>query len=291
MIVVEPLGGLGNQLFVYGLGLAVSRKLGVPLVADLGRIEGDKKRDFELSSFNNSLANIPAEVPIPRGPAYHVLHRALGLRREPSGQFRDFYYETEPGFDARFLEVPDGSRLRGFFQSYRYLESVAGGLRDEIRDIREPSDWFKEQTNRLASMGSWVAVHVRLGDYKELPGMRIAERYYERALGLLASLGASERIVVFSDEIELARSMVAWRPFKGVVFMDGEPRAKPIETMLLMALASDHVIANSTFSWWSAWVGKKDGQRVICPRPWGNTFYETRDLLPPEWITVGRENS
>jgi hypothetical protein len=287
--VVEPLGGLGNQLFVYGLGLAVSRKLGVPLVADLGRIEGDKKRKFELPSFNNSLADIPVGVPIPSGAAYHLMHRALGLRRETSGQFRDFYYEIDPGFDARFLEVPDGSRLRGFFQSYRYLESVADDLRDEIRDLREPSDWFKEQTNRLKSMGSWVAVHVRLGDYKELPGMRIAELYYERALGLLASLGASDRIVVFSDEVELAQGMAVWRSHKDVVFIGDDPQSKPIETMLLVALASDHVIANSTFSWWSAWVGKKDGQRVICPRPWGNTPHDTRDLLPPEWITVGRE--
>jgi hypothetical protein len=289
MIVVEPLGGLGNQLFVYGLGLAVSRKLGVPLVAGLGRIEGDKKRKFELPSFNNSLADIPVDVPIPSGPAYHLLHRAFGLRREPSGQFRNFYYEREPGFDARFLEVPDGSRLRGFFQSYRYLESVADDLRDEIWDLREPSDWFKEQTNRLKSMGSWVAVHVRLGDYKELPGMRVAENYYERALRLLASLGAANKIVVFSDEIALAQEMAVWRSHKDVVFIGDDPQSKPIETMLLMALASDHVIANSTFSWWSAWMGKKEGQRVVCPRPWGNTTYETRDFLPADWITVGRE--
>ena len=74
-----------------------------------------------------------------------------------------------------------------------------------------------------------------------------------------------------------------------MVFIGDAPGSKPIETMLLMALASDHVIANSTFSWWSAWVGKKDGQRVVCPRPWGNTTYETRDFLPADWITVGRE--
>jgi hypothetical protein len=222
------------------------------------------------------------DVPIPGGPAYHLLHRALGLGREPSGQFRDFYYEIDPGFDARFLEAPDGRRLRGFFQSYRYLESVGGGFRDEIRDIREPSDWFKQQRIRLTSMGSWVAVHVSFGDYKELPGMCIAELNYECALGLLASLRASDRIVVFSDEIELAQGMAVLRFYGGVVFIGGHPQSKPIETMLLMASASDHVIANSMFSWWSAWVGKKDGQRVICPRSWGNTSYETRDLLPPE---------
>jgi hypothetical protein len=93
--------------------------------------------------------------------------------------------------------------------------------------------------------------------------MRVAENYYERALRLLASLGAANKIVVFSDEIALAQRMAVWRSYEDVVFIGDAPRSKPIETMLLMALASDHVIANSTFSWWSAWIGKKEGQRVV----------------------------
>lgn len=286
MIVIEPLGGLGNQLFVYGAGLAVSRRLGVPLVADLGKIQHDKKRKFELSSFRNSLEEI-GFFPAPSGPAFHW-HRSVASKIGNSGRFRDFHYETNPGFDARFLDVSDGSRLRGYFQSWRYVESVSRELRGELQDVRNPSKWFFKQTADLRSLGDWVGVHVRRGDYKNWPDMPVAEIYYERALGLLSDLGAAHPVVVFSDEIELARKFSIWRRFSNVLFVDNHPSAKPIEMMLLMSMASHLVIANSTFSWWSAWLGKKERRRVIYPLPWGDTPFVNQDLVPADWIGLGR---
>ena len=288
MIVVEPLGGLGNQLFVYGLGLAISCRLGVPLVADLSRIEHDRKRVFELPSFRNSLQRIEPSGFSPRGLGFHS-HRILRSKLGGPGQYRNFYYETHGGFDNRFLNVPDGSRIRGYFQSWRYVESVETQLRSELWEVSEPSRWFEEQKTRLASIGDWVGVHVRIGDYKELAGMPVAEIYYQRALRLLSELGEPQRVVVFSDEIEVAREMSVWQQFPHVAFFDSAPGASPLETMLLMSLASNLVIANSTFSWWSAWLGKRKDRRVVFPRPWGNTVFENRDLIPPEWIGLGRD--
>jgi hypothetical protein len=288
VIVVEPLGGLGNQLFVYGLGLAVSRRLAVPLVADLIRIKDDPKRQFELSTFRNSLVAARPEIPVPSGPVFH-LQRRLRAGGEAVGRYRNFHFETHQGFDRRFLEVPDGSRLRGYFQSWKYLESVANELRNELRDVRSPSPWYEENRRRLSSIDSWVGVHVRLGDYKNWPGMPVAEIYYKRALELLLDLGVRQRIIVFSDEPELARAMPIWASFPDVSFIAGGPNVRPVETMLLMSLAGHLVIANSTFSWWSAWLGATEGRRVVFPRPWGDNLYENRDLVPPDWIGIGRE--
>lgn len=287
MIVVEPLGGLGNQLFVYGLGLAVSRRLGVPLVADLGRIQHDKKRRYELPSFRNSLSTLEADVPGPSGPGFH-LHRILRSKLDGQGRYRNFHYETHEGFDSRFLDVPDGSRLRGYFQSWRYVDSVAAELREELWELRSPSTWFHEQRSKLSTMENWVGVHVRRGDYKDLSGMPVGEIYYERALALLSEQGLLHNIVVFSDEIELVREMPVWRETPHVTFFDSPPETRPIETLLLMSLASHLVIANSTFSWWAAWAGDRPGRRVIFPRPWGTNPDENPDLIPPEWVGLGR---
>lgn len=288
MIVVEPLGGLGNQLFVYGLGLAVSRRLEVPLVADLGRIQYDKKRRYELPSFRNSLSQLEVAVPGPSGPGFH-LHRILRSKLGGPGRYRNFYYETHEGFDSRFLCVPDGSRLRGYFQSWRYVDSVAAELRKELWEVRDPSAWFHEQRSRLATMDKWVGVHVRRGDYKDLAGMAVGEIYYARALALLSELGLLHNIVVFSDEIELVREMPVWRQTPNVTFFDSPPETQPIETLLLMSLASHLVIANSTFSWWAAWAGDRPGRRVIFPRPWGTHSDENADLIPAEWVGLDRD--
>lgn len=290
VIVVEPIGGLGNQLFVYGLGLAVSRRLGVPLVADTTRIEHDRKRRFELSTFRNSLVDIEANTPVPTGPVFH-LQRLLRSRMEPLGRYGNFHYETHQGFDPRFLRVPDGSRLRGYFQSWRYLETVVDELRSQLRDVHSPSVWYEETRKDLSSMGSWVGVHVRLGDYKNWPGMQVEEIYYQRALELLADLGVTQKLVIFSDEPQLARAMPIWAQFREVTFVSDNPDAKPVETMLLLSLASHLVIANSTFSWWSAWLGSTEGRRVIFPRPWGDNSFENRDLVPPDWIGIGRDRA
>jgi hypothetical protein len=287
VIVVEPVGGLGNQLFIYGLGLATSRRLAVPLVADTSRIEHDKKRNLELSSFSNSLAVIESRGFSPGGLGFHS-HRILRSKLGGPGQHRNFYYETYEGFDPRFLEIPDGSRLRGYFQSWRYVESVETQLRSELWNVIHPSVWFEEQKTRLTSMGDWLGVHVRIGDYKALPGMPVSEIYYKRALDLQSRLAGTEQIIVFSDEIEVAKGLSVWRQFPNVTFFDSPAQASPLETMLLMSLASHLVIANSTFSWWAAWIGTGEHRRIVFPRPWGNTVYENRDLAPPEWIGLGR---
>jgi hypothetical protein len=179
--------------------------------------------------------------------------------------------------------------VRGYFQSWRYVESVASELRTELWDVCNPSTWFEEQKAELASMEQWVGIHVRRGDYKDLAGLEVGEIYYERALALLSDLGGPQHLVVFSDEVELARDMSVWRRFPHVTFIESPPGTSPLETLLLMSLASQLVIANSTFSWWAAWVGERPDRRVIFPRPWGNTLCENRDLIPPGWIGIGRE--
>lgn len=290
MITIEPVGGLGNQLFIYALGLANSLRLGVPLVADLRGIQSDQKRGFELSSFENSLHKTFLSDAPRRDPGYQ-LHRALRHRFGTAGRYKNLHYELFAGFDERFLNVTDGSRLRGYFQSWKYVEPVKELIREQVWKQTAPSMWFENQVHRLSALRKWTAIHVRLGDYQELAGMEIAEEYFARSIRLLDSITEIENIVVFSDDVEGAKEMTVWNSFPRLEFLETPPESRPLESLLLMSLATNLIISNSTFSWWAARLSVSEKGVVIFPRPWGNSVYENRDLIPPEWLGVGREIS
>jgi len=293
LIIVEPLGGLGNQLFVYSLGLANARRLGVDLVADLSNFSGYRWHSYELDSFQNSISgNFKARLP---RALTKIISRVDNRTSRLSGHsaFRNLYLETDNQFDSKFLVVPDGARLRGYFQSWKYLSPVANELRATVWALTRPSEWFMAKKEELSRGGPWIGIHMRLGNYITLPGMGIVPAtYYERALSLLSELGYHFPVVVFSDSPKLVQEMSIWRSFPQVSFFDSEPANSPIETMLLMSLAPHLIIGNSSFSWWAGWLGDMPGRKVTYPRPWINSKdWDDRDLAVPGWLGISSDNT
>lgn len=287
LITIEPIGGLGNQLFIYGLGLANSRRLGVDLVADLTFINQDKKRNLELSSFRNSLSPHQPPPPPKMRWAYQA-HRHISNLVGDKGRFRTLHYELKPEFDSRFLEVPDGTRLRGYFQSWMYVESVSSKLRTEIYDIKNPTPEFMRAKEELSNLGPWTAVHFRRGDFDSLEGMTLPLHYYERALTHLSRESQLFPIVVFSDDIPLIIDLPIWNKYEPAIFFPSDFVKSPLENMLLMSTASSLVIANSTFSWWAAYIGENPRRLVIHPEPWGDARQNNKNLCLPNWIGISR---
>ena len=304
MIIIEPLGGLGNQLFVYGIGLANIRRLKTTLVADLRNFVGYEWHAYELDSFENVICEeITTEVRQTSSFSRRVLSVVrrfdrLGTGSRQVGERVDSLTrrveEVDNQFDERFLTVSDGSRLRGYFQSWKYLEPVRDELKQSIFNLKQPSDWFTKKKKELGEKPPWIGVHLRLGNYVDLPSMGTVESlYYERALTLLSNLGHNMPIVVFSDSPDLARSLDLWTAFPDITFLDNdnESHSRPIETLSLQSMASHLVIAKRTYSWWAGWLGESHNRRVIYPRPWiNNKDIDDRDLPLPGWIGIGRED-
>ncbi|MHB1164272.1 MAG: alpha-1,2-fucosyltransferase [Candidatus Nanopelagicales bacterium] len=286
-ITVRLLGGLGNQLFQYAAGRAVAERLRCPLYVDAGRLAavlpGDTPRSFDLGWLVDP-AHVRAAT-TPRLPA-RLLRRVANRVHLPTGTFA----EASFAYDSRIESVQVGATLEGYFQSWRYFAEISDSLRGSIRDAAPRSPWFEESAAALAAGGPWIAVHVRRGDYVRprnaaFHGL-LGRRYYQSALGALRERGTEGRLVVFSDEPDAAVELLG-ADGADAVAVRPPASAHPMESIALMSLAGGIITANSSFSWWGAWLADPGRSEVACPTPWlARAGADERDLRPREWVSV-----
>lgn len=283
-VTVTLMGGLGNQLFMYGSGLAVARRLDCPLYLDLSWFDRQGLRTFEMSGF------VHCGLVLSTGNRAPGRVRRAGRRIGKLARARQFH-EGSFCFDPAILQVEPGTSLHGYFQSWKYLEPVVPELRAQVLDLAHPSAWFAETLQRLRELLPWTALHVRRGDYRNpetarMHGLAGAD-YYARALAVEERLVGARTLVVFSDEPDEARGILR-SVARDKVFVETPAGSPPLESLVLMSLADSIVTANSSFSWWGAWLTDRPEKIVVAPRPWfAELAHDERDLLPPHWISVG----
>ncbi len=272
---VRIVGGLGNQLFGYAVGLELSRRndCGLDLlVGELG------ERAFLLGDLE-----LPPHVRVVRSPEDRIDHVRRRIGRLPFQ--RRFVSEASFAFDARVLAAKPPVTLYGYFQSWRYFPTVADEIRALVCAGGDPSPGFTALKDELDALGPYVAVQIRRGDYLHLTAHHglAGDAYVERALRLLDV--SSAPLVVFTDDD------TGWRPDwsagKDVRLITPAELPDPRENLLLMRNASTFIISNSSFGWWGAWLSGDPAAPVVAPRPWfAVAGPDTRDLLPADWATV-----
>ncbi len=300
MIRIILLGRTGNHLFQYALGRVLAEKHGVPLVLDGSWFNRDGWS--EVSHF----LRLPLKARVVR--RFSLGTRAL---RKITGK-HDWEYKGVPilreqpadqSFDPQFLKAPPDCLLFGYFQTPRYFESIAASLRAELlsllvhrgmrgfgQDARatETRAAFSDQISSPAS----VAVHVRRGDYLIHPAFMVCDGlYYRNAMDRMRELVPGARFFIFSDDPGWCRN--EFREADQQVLDSGPGGRNPLHDLHLMSLASHHIIANSTYSWWAAWLGNKAGQKVLMPDRW----YSGDEIKAPleekrlaHWETIQRQN-
>lgn len=283
-VVVGLSGGLGNQMFQYAAGRSLAARFGVPLALDLSWFGGRSDRRFALHPFKiKALERYQFPWLMPRGQALlsrfsrRWLPRLMGVTvwREPH-----FHYSSD------FASLSKPVYLEGYWQSYRYFQEIRPLLMQEFA-LREalPSAC----TLLLAEINDSdsICVHFRRGDYLSNP---VAASYHgicqidyylagirELCQGLLRP-----RVFVFSDDPGWVRSSFFVDCPMTLVDSNGPDDAHL--DLLLMAACRHFVIANSSLSWWGAWLSSHAGKKVIAPSRWfQNADHDTRDLLPPTW--------
>lgn len=190
------------------------------------------------------------------------------------------------------MEVGPGTHLRGYFASWRYFPNVAPQVRDRILLSSQLSAVVREEAQRAHEEAA-VALHARRGGYLSLASTygHVAPIYYRRALAAMRSLGQEGPVWLFSDDPHGALSFL-----RGYVDVDRliepMPNGRSLDGLVTMSGASGLVIANSTYSWWAAFIRESPSRPVIAPRPtWADSsLREPRDALLPNWLTLDCRN-
>lgn len=286
-VAVQLLGGLGNQMFQAAAGLALAeRHGGARLTFDISRFRAKGLRGFALAPFGLE-AEIRSEG---QGLATRMLSR-VGLRpkHQPDWWNGAFYREAgfrhDPAFEA--LEAP--VMLAGYFQSPRYFEPIAERVASFFAPEKLASPEALEQARKLEGESS-VAIHVRRGDYaSDARAMMVhgvlPELYYSQAIRFIREQVPEARFFIASDDVATATNLVASLPDSEV--LAGKSAG---DDLFLMSRCRHHIIANSSFSWWSAWLDRRSGGLRIAPQAWFTPeALKTRpidDLIPADWVRL-----
>jgi hypothetical protein len=290
-------GGVGNQLFQYAAGRALAARLGARLVIDC-TLSSEAARRFVLDRYPID-ADIVRDAPgKPRRrhfrlpgrlgrrltDAFHdhvpTTYRIAGHRYKVFGERRELHY------DPQFERLTGSTYLIGDWQSYRFSENAADLIRDEIRPAWPLSDANRNWLGRIESVNA-VCLHVRRGDYltHQGPPMVCARSYYEAALAHARRVLQQPRFFVFSDDIAWCREIFV---APDMAFVDANGPDDAVDDLRLMAACRHHITANSSLSWWGAWLAWHPEQVVIAPDPWVPWVPANPDLLPKHWLKLPR---
>lgn len=278
MIYARLHGRLGNQMFQYAAACGLAKRLSVPFTIDPRRAiykgEGVLTRVFDLD-WAEQVKLPPAQH---ERPVSYYLWR--GLRLSPK-----IYRENALGFNEAFKTLPDDTYLHGYWQSERYFENAAEDLRNAFEFRHPMSPQNAEMAAQIAS-GPSISLHVRRGDFVDL-GAHVCcdQTYYDKALAAVTKGSADPTVYVFSDDPQWAKDHLPL-PFKKVVVDFNGPETD-YEDMRLMSHCEHNILANSSFSWWAAWLNPNPHKRVAGPEQWFSNAQQTNpDILPDRWLKI-----
>jgi Glycosyl transferase family 11 len=293
-VIARITGGIGNQLF----GYAAARRLALVndaelVLDDTSGFERDAayQRRYQLDRFRIPCRKATAAErldPFPRVRRY--LKRALNRRRP--FESRSYVQQEGLAFDARVLRLePRGILyLEGYWQSEGYFKDVEATIRSDLR-IEPPTDASNIEAAERIRARTAVAVHVRFFDEPGKGGINnnAPSDYYSRAVARMEALAPRAHYFLFSDRPEDARSLVPLPDDRITCVAHNRGDANAYADLWLMTQATHFVIANSTFSWWGAWLGERERTIVIAPdfvMREGKMGWGFEGLLPERWIKV-----
>jgi hypothetical protein len=291
LIITRLNGGLGNQMFQFAAARAFALRTGAVLKLDLSAFPRDKLRSYDLGDY--ALAeSVPiasdaelaqCEQKKPRGLA--LIGKALGLGGAAIPAIREAHFHYGPLLAA----ARPPAYVVGYWQCERYFADHAAQIRRDFA-AREPLEPENAAIADIINGANAVSLHVRRGDYvsdarhQAVHGVCGVD-YYARAMAAVEAQVASPHYIVFSDDPDWCRANL--KSSHAMTFVNANSTDRAYRDMQLMSLCRHHIIANSSFSWWGAWLNARADRIIVAPARWfasGNK--DARDLLPEQWVRV-----
>jgi hypothetical protein len=294
MIIVQLNGGLGNQLFQYAIARSLSEKQHSKVMLDLNiyNQKGLKSHEFyALKHFkiNAGIADNSDVELFYSGKVLKKIQRKI-MRLTGTGRIKQIYEKKWFVFDPKVFKYTGDIYLRGFWQSERYFKGIEDIIRAEL-SLKDPfTPKTLELSKEIIKKKNTVSLHIRRGDYVtdiktcNFFGLCSLD-YYKKCVSFLENKLGDLNIYIFSDDPVWVKGNLAFDC--PLYFVDHNDIKYAYEDMYLMSLCEHNIIANSSFSWWGAWLNRNKNKMVLAPQKWTtDTKYTYFDIIPGEWNLI-----
>jgi hypothetical protein len=292
MIVANVIGGLGNQMFQYASGLALAHLHQTGFEIDVSGFRGYALHNgFEL----NRVFNISAKT-CSTGNMYKMLSISGAkfvrrvLRRPAFSKIRHKKHIVEPShaYWAPFLSLSNHLYLDGYWQSEKYFKEIDAVIRGEFTFKPSMNTHNNNIAEQIKATNS-VSLHIRRGDYVSNPQNAFIGTcsldYYASAIKYINSVVPQAHFFIFSDDVDWVKANLILESKH--TYVDFNKGADSYNDMRLMSLSKHNIIANSSFSWWGAWLNNHSDKIVIAPKKWfASELINDTDLVPISWIRL-----
>jgi len=290
MIIIKLQGGLGNQLFQYALGRTLALRNSVPLFFDISEYSNSSKkntqREYSLRYFNIPQIFATKEQ-IEKLKRHSYTHNFVRSFFQRYFKKKTHIFEKGLRYDPTVLKLKPPFYIEGYWQSEKYFDSE----RKQIQEDVSLKDGISLENPVLSSVmqTSSVSVHIRRGDYisnqvaENFHGV-LSVSYYQDAIRYITKHVEFPVFFIFSDDIDWVKKNIQFP--SSTIFVSNKALFD-YQELVLMSCCKHNIIANSSFSWWGAWLNKNANKTVIAPKKWfKNTKINAEDIIPKSWIKI-----
>lgn len=286
MLIVNITGGLGNQMFLYAYAKALEQK-GYKTKLDISGFETYKLHGgYMLDKYNISLS-VASKNEISR---YYKRDLLSKLLRRLGKKDKKVLIDDSFVFNKKWLEIEDDRHIIGYFQSEKYIKEIRDTLLQEFSIKEGISSFTKEIEKEILSIQNSCSLHIRRGDYLLQQNINIhgftGLEYYKKAIEMITQNHKDMQFFIFSDDIEWSKENLN---IENVTYIDSKEKRIPHEDIYLMSLCKHNIIANSSFSWWGAWLNQNKDKIVIAPKRWfadEKLEKQSIDIVCDGWIKL-----
>lgn len=291
MIIVKVIGGLGNQMFQYAFYESL-KDYYKNVKLDIFDFEGyNLHNGYELESMFKINASYSSKEDSNSFKLYDSTFISKIIKKVPVFKnFTNKYYfrENQLSYNPEVFKLKSRNiYFDGYWQSEKYFNYKQDFIRNKLTLKKKLEGRNLKLLNYIQNTQS-VSIHIRRGDY--LISKRNIERYgdicnlpyYNKAISIIQSKISNPKFVIFSDDINWTKKNLK---VEDGIYVDWNQNINSSLDMILMSKCKNNIIANSTFSWWGAWLNNNSNKIIITPKKWNNDK-NTKDIVPNEWIKI-----
>lgn len=286
MIIVKIVGGLGNQMFCYAYAKSLEQK-GHEVKIDISAFETYKLHGgYQLDKYNIDLNSSTKE----ENSKFYTNSLIYRVMRKLNIGNPKIIKEKSLLFDYKLLNIEDGCYLDGYFQCEKYFKDIREIILKQFTINQDISNYTKEIKNKIQNFQNSCSLHIRRGDFVNSTNINIHGacdiEYYKKAMKYLEEKVVNINYFIFSDDIEWVKENLA---IQNAIYIDSKEKRIPHEDIYLMSLCKNNIIANSSFSWWGAWLNQNEKKMVIAPKRWfadDKLESQSKDIVCESWVRV-----